>query len=147
MLYEWDLVKCQYLCTYIRILHLFHHCIYVRSKGRAAAIWYIELYWGTHKHVHEHTRQAQTPATKCATTPHCPDTSAACNELCIALYSTRSSQLPTQLQLQLLGRSSVSEWTRLWPLYIPRRSAERREASLKDTFPPLLCSNSIFLTG
>lgn len=43
MLYEWDLVKCQYLCTYIHILSLSHHCIYPSTKGRAAVIWWHQI--------------------------------------------------------------------------------------------------------
>lgn len=63
-----------------------------------------------------------------------------------SIRTTADGSLHSNQWLQL-GRSSVRGWTRQWPFGIPRRSAERGEASLKDTFPPLLHSNSIVLTG
>lgn len=68
---------------------------------------------------------------KCAITQHC---------------SVEHYPAAALLQLHLLGRSSVSEWTSLWLFGIPMCFAER-EVSLKDTFLPLLCSNSIVHTG
>lgn len=62
------------------------------------------------------------------------------------IRTTADDSLHSNQRLQL-GRSSVRGWTRQWPFAIPRRSAERGEASLKDTFPPLLHSNAIVLTG
>ena len=98
--------------------------------------------------VRAHRNPPQTTSTsKWTTTPHCSDTGSPVTSLSPPVCVPLSSQLASQLQLQLLGRSSVRDWTRLWPFGIPRRSAERGKASLKDTFPSLLCSNSIVLTG
>lgn len=151
MLYEWDLVKCQYLCTYIRIVALFHHCIYLGTKGGAAVISYMKLYEGIRQHERSQAHAQmlnppQTSVTKCTTASWCGlDTrSPVKSSLC---STVQSHQLAAWLQLQLLGMSSVRGWTRPWPFGIPRRSAERGKASLKDTFPPLLCSNSIVLTS
>lgn len=69
-----------------------------------------------------------------------------CTTTLHSIRTTMDGSLHSNRRLQL-GRSSVRGWTRQWPFGIPRRSAERGEASLKDTFPPLLHSNSIVLTG
>lgn len=69
-----------------------------------------------------------------------------CTTTLHSIWTTADGSLHSDQRLQL-GRSSVRGWTRQWPFGIPRRSAERGEASLKDTFPPLLHSNSIVLTG
>lgn len=69
-----------------------------------------------------------------------------CTTTLHSIWTTADGSLHSNQRLQL-GRSSVRGWTRQWPFGIPRRSAERGEASLKDTFPPLLHSNSIVLTG
>lgn len=69
-----------------------------------------------------------------------------CTTMLHNVRTTAGGSLHSNQQLQL-GRSSVRGWTRQWPFGIPRRSAERAEVSLKDTFPPLQHSNSIVLTG
>lgn len=46
MLYKWDLVKFQYLCTYIHTLSIFHHSMYFSAKRWAAVIWQTKLYDG-----------------------------------------------------------------------------------------------------
>lgn len=146
MLYEWDLVKCQYLCTYIRIVALFHHRIHLGTKGGAAVVSYMKLYEGIRQHerAQAHAQILNPPptsVTKCTAASCCgPDTrSPVKSSLC---STVQSHQLAAWM-----GRSSVRGWTGLRPFGIPRRSAERGEASLKDTFPPLLCSNSIVLTS
>lgn len=98
----------------------------------AAAISYIKLYSGTQKHA-QILNLPRVYAVDCTTTLH-------------SIQTTVDGSPHSNQQLQL-GRSSVRGWTRQWPFGIPRRSAERGEAFLKDTFSPLLHSNSIVLTG
>lgn len=108
-------------------------------KNRAAAISNIKLYLGIHA-------QTLNPhnSRPCIVQPHHAVPTR--NKLCTTALSSTTQSAAALLQLHLLGRSSVRQWTSLWPFGIPRSSAER-EVSLKDTFLPLLRSNSIVLTG